>query len=420
MRRSTACGGRLPRIAILGVVRARGDLLLAAGLTALALIEAVTAPRSLDSEPGTEPWLLLPRPLVAGVAVALTASLSLRRRLPLLLLGIAYAWLAVAPAPPLESSVAATLALALAAYSVGAWGGGVGGLVGALGVGILTGLLVMRTLEPGSALAEQTSDLLVPLLLLVGSWSAGLVARGLRQRTAELDARAAELVARQDELARAAVEDERARIARELHDIVGHALGVIVLQARGARRMLPDGPAAVEEALGAIESTGSSALAETRRLVTAMRSPDEPAPREPWPGLAQLGELTDRVARAGLPVTLEVEGRAIDLPPGLDLVAYRVVQEALTNALAHAGPARATVLLRYLPDGLEVVVEDTGVGAAPDGAGGDGRAGRETSGLAGMVERVAIYGGTVAAGPRPDGGFRVAARLPLSGGGPTG
>jgi signal transduction histidine kinase len=209
---------------------------------------------------------------------------------------------------------------------------------------------------------------------------------------------------REDEAQRA-VAEERARLARELHDVVAHAVSVVVVQAEaGAAAGGP--PDRVEETFDAIADTGRAALVELRRLLGVLRAPDEPASREPQPGVAQLEPLVESVRRAGLPVEVRVEGDGRPLPPGVDLSAYRIVQEALTNSVKHAGPARASVLLRYGERELELEVVDDGRGpraaAAPPG-----------HGLAGMRERTALLGGELDAGPAPGGGFAVRARLPL-------
>jgi signal transduction histidine kinase len=200
------------------------------------------------------------------------------------------------------------------------------------------------------------------------------------------------------------VAEERARLARELHDVVAHAVSMVVVQAEaGAAAGGP--PDRVEEAFDAIADTGRTALAELRRLLGVLRSPGEAGPREPQPGVAQLEPLVESVRRAGLPVEVRVEGADRPLPPGVDLSAYRIVQEALTNSVKHAGPARASVLLRYGERDLELEVVDDGRGPRTGSAAGHG--------LAGMRERTALLGGELDAGPAPGGGFTVRARLPL-------
>jgi signal transduction histidine kinase len=202
-----------------------------------------------------------------------------------------------------------------------------------------------------------------------------------------------------------AVAEERLRIARELHDVVAHAISVIVLQARGGRRSLAMDPDETRQTLDTIEATGSEALAEMRRLLGMLRRDDEEIALAPQPSLRHLDSLASQVREAGLPVEVSIEGEPVELSPGVDVSAYRIVQEALTNALKHAGPATARVIVRYGDHDLELEIADTGVGA---NAGGE-----EGHGLAGMRERVSLYGGNIDSGPRDGGGFAVKARLPL-------
>ena len=245
---------------------------------------------------------------------------------------------------------------------------------------------------------------------------------------ANLEERAARLERDRDAQARIAAAAERARIARELHDVVAHNVSVMVVQADGAAYALGADPGRAREALAAISATGRQALTEMRVLLGVLRSTAEA--REACPGAAdvtgagtgqanrvtlapvpdigQLDDLLDQARAAGLTVSCTVEGEPRPLPGGTALAAYRIIQESLTNTRKHAGPwARASVLLRYTPDALELAVTDNGLGgaAAGDGAG---------HGLTGMRERAAIYGGSVQAGPRIDGGFQVTARLPIA------
>ncbi|HXL44153.1 MAG TPA: histidine kinase [Gaiellaceae bacterium] len=214
------------------------------------------------------------------------------------------------------------------------------------------------------------------------------------------------LTAEREEKARAAVAEERVRIARGLHDVVAHAISVIVVQARGGRRSLATEPEEAQEAFDSIEATAVEALAEMRRLLGVLRKGDEELALAPQPSLRHLGTLVAQVREAGLPVELSVEGETTALPPGVDLSAYRIIQEALTNALKHAGPATARVLVRYGPEDLEVEVTDTG--RRPTGGDGSGH------GLVGMRERVTLFGGQLEAGRPGEGGFAVRARLPLA------
>jgi signal transduction histidine kinase len=202
------------------------------------------------------------------------------------------------------------------------------------------------------------------------------------------------------------VAEERLRIARELHDVVGHSLGVIVVQAGAERATLAPGQETTRDTLVTIEQTGREALSEMRRLLDLMRRDDEEVALAPQPSLAHLDALVEKVRAAGLSVQLRIEGEEVRLPSGIDLSAYRIVQEALTNALKHAGPTRATVTVRYAEDGLELEIADEGRGGATAGDG-------VGHGLAGMGERVALYGGTLRTGTRAGGGYAVNVRLPF-------
>jgi len=220
---------------------------------------------------------------------------------------------------------------------------------------------------------------------------------------------AAGLVPGREELTRRAVAAERASIARELHDVIAHNVSVMVVQAGANRVNPPAGPAAATQAFASIEATGRQALSETRRLLGLMRRDGERQSPAPQPGLEHLTALAEQVRKAGLPVTVLVRGDPRPLPAGLNLSAYRIIQEALTNVLKHAGPAATEVLVRYLDRELQIQVTDHGPPAlrAPGGRKGSGH------GLIGMRERVALYGGQLEVGPLPSGGFRVRACLPL-------
>ena len=208
-----------------------------------------------------------------------------------------------------------------------------------------------------------------------------------------------------EQRARSAVGEERARIARELHDVVGHSVSVMTVQASAVRRLLRPEQEREREALLVVEQTGREALAEMRRMVGVLRRPEEAPALAPQPSLEHLDKLVDQVREAGLPVEVRIEGSPAPLPPGVDLTAYRLVQEGLTNALKHARATSAEVLVKYGDDAVEVVVSDDGRGDGDGAAGGHG--------LVGMRERVSVYGGELHAGPRPDGGYSLRARLPV-------
>jgi signal transduction histidine kinase len=236
-------------------------------------------------------------------------------------------------------------------------------------------------------------------------WTTGLVLRRRTEHAARLEERALELERRRDLDAREAVAAERARIARELHDVVAHSVSVMTVQTAGVRRLLKPEQERERAALETVERTGREALAEMRRLLGVLRESDEAAELAPQPGLDGLERLLDQVRASGLPVELSVEGERRPLPAGVDLSAYRIVQEALTNALKHAGRAQAWVQLRYGQNALELEVGNDGATALV----GDGRG----HGLHGMRQRAEVCGGTLDAGPRPGGGFQVRASLPV-------
>jgi signal transduction histidine kinase len=250
------------------------------------------------------------------------------------------------------------------------------------------GISVVMSSNPGG---PDAGDLFFGLIVVLLPFGASFVVAQRERHAARLRA----------SRAAAAIEEERARIARDLHDVVGHALTVMTVQAGAARLRLEPEDHPVLEQVEAIEETGREALLEMRRLVGVLRDGD--APRGPQPGLAALPPLLERLRSVGTSVELTITGEQGPLSPGVDLAAYRVVQEALTNVSKHAGPATATVTLTYGGDALSVEVSDDGAGVPVDGSG---------HGLVGMRERVALYGGSLVAGPRPEGGFSVRATLP--------
>jgi signal transduction histidine kinase len=250
------------------------------------------------------------------------------------------------------------------------------------------------------------SDFFWTTLILSLAWVFGIALGTRTEQARELRARV-EAVERERALAaERATAEERARIARELHDVVAHSVSVMVVQASGVRRLLKEEQHREREALMSVEQIGRQALTEMRRMLGVMRTGEEqPAALAPQPGLQHLDRLIAQVEEAGLPVTLHVEGERPELAPGVDLSAYRIVQEGLTNALKHAKGARAEVTVRYDESSVQLEVADDGPGI--NGADGMGH------GLVGMRERVALYGGTLEAGPRDGGGFVLRARLPV-------
>ena len=255
-------------------------------------------------------------------------------------------------------------------------------------------------------------DILFTSLLIGGPWLAGHTVRVRQQVGEELEARTQELEQARDEVARAAVVDERLRIARELHDVVAHSISVMTIQAGAARLLLDEGPDRAEEPLLRVEETGRETLSEMRRLLGVLRQDEPNGKLEARPSLEHLDALLAQYREAGLPVELVVEGDERMLPQGLDLAAYRVVQEALTNTLKHAAGATAVVRVAYHRESLELTVSDSGRGRGASAPAAP-RWERGGHGLVGMRERAEIYGGRLEAGPAPDGGFLVSARFPL-------
>ena len=252
---------------------------------------------------------------------------------------------------------------------------------------------------------RSVGNYLFPLVLFSAVWAAGFFLSSRSQQIAEAAERAERAERTREEEARAAVAEERARIARELHDVVGHSVSVMTVQAAAARRLLLPEQEREREALLVVEQTGREALAEMRRLVGVLRRPEEAPALAPQPSLTHVDKLVAQTREAGLPVELRIEGKPVPLTGGVDLTAYRLVQEGLTNAVKHARAEHAEVLVRYGDGDVEITVSDDGRG---DGD-GDGSG----HGLVGMRERVSVYGGELEAGPRNGGGFVLRARLPV-------
>lgn len=373
-------------------------------VTAVLLLATLAWAQSAPPEGSQRPTDLLG----IGLIVATFAPLPWRRVRPVAVLWLSLAaiiayWILDYP----ETSAEAGMLLAV--YSVGAhvdrprslwhfWG---------------AYAIVLLVMLAGIVSAGEDLPLVaipVNAIILGTLWLLGDGLRNRRKYLEELEEKAARNAERQQAEARRAVTEERTRIARELHDIVAHAMSVMVVQAGAARRVLDD-PDRAAEALEAVEQTGRESLNEMRTLLSVLRS-DEAIDGEsggpemaPTPDLDGLGRLVNQVEEAGLPVSVEVTGQARPLAPGLELSAYRVVQESLTNSLKHAGPASATVTLDYQPDQLRVAVTDDGNGAAAEPGFGQG--------LIGMRERVEAFGGRLRTGPRTGGGFEVLATFPV-------
>jgi signal transduction histidine kinase len=272
-------------------------------------------------------------------------------------------------------------------------------------VGGLLYLWVVAAVVEARATHGHVGDLVWTLMTFTVVWVVGF-ALGRRVRDADL-ARQVALQAEQEreEQARLAVAEERARIARELHDVVGHSVSVMTVQASAVRRLLDDDQEKVRDALEVVEQTGREALAEMRRMVGVLRRPEEAPALAPQPSLEQLDRLVAVTREAGLPVEVRVEGTPRQLPATLDATAYRIVQEALTNAVKHANADHAEVVVRYGNGKVELIVSDDGRGNGDGGGSGHG--------LVGMRERVSVHGGELEAGPQTGGGFRLRATLPV-------
>lgn len=342
---------------------------------------------------------------VAAVLYAVTAiALAWRRVHPrgvLLLILAVNAVHAVAFGAPEGNAVLLPAFLAL--YTVGAHEPPRTALMG----GIATvALMVLREFtNPQNTSVEAVLDAAAWDVAVLGAVVLGAYVRTRRLYLAELERRAESAEREREEKTRAAVKEERARIARELHDAVAHGVSVMVVQAEAAEGILDRNPARSREALVQIQRSGREALVELRRLLGILKEDDAAAEHSPAPQLRNLDALIDQVRASGVPVEFLVRGDAVPLAAGVELTAYRIVQEALTNVLKHAGRARAAVLVNYTSDRLEVSVSDDGPHAsAPNGAG---------YGLVGMRERVSFYGGTLEAGPVPGCGFRLRATLPI-------
>ena len=341
------------------------------------------------------------RPLFAALVAGFTLPLLMRRQ-PLAVLLVVVGcvvtqdWLGGGLGQP-------WFAVLVATYGLGSRGSALEGVAGMAGLG---GMLLAFDL-PRLAAGAPVDEVVPAWFIVAGAFGLGRWIRSRHRDVAVLHEHAAALERDREEATRAAVAHEQARIARELHDLVAHSLAVIVLQAQAGGRVVDRDVAQARTALDSIEHVGREGLTELRRLLDVLETaaPDADGSR---PSLAHLDRLQAQVAGAGVPVDVEVEGTPRPLPPGLDLSAYRIVQEALTNTLKHAGrAARARVRVRYLGDALELEVSDDGHAAATT----ESRVGR---GLIGMRERTALYGGTLDARRDPEGGFRVRAWFPVA------
>jgi signal transduction histidine kinase len=376
------------------------DLSLMLALAGTAQYEIWVRPLFDDGIPG-------PRLPSAVLLLLLTVPLAWRRRAPTVVFVVVFASVGLQVSlidrvhsvqPPFQHWIA----LLVVFYSLGAHAERRRALVaGAIGGAVLVGGDLVDLLTGGAGL----EDTVPAWFMLAASYGVGLALRGQRVQSTLLTQRADRLERERMQKERQAVAEERARIARELHDIVAHAISVMVVQAQAGQRVLEGEHASAREALGSIETTGRQALVEMRRLLGVLRLEDRELALAPHPRLADLEVLAERVRQAGLPVELRVEGEPALLQPGVDLSGYRIVQEALTNALRHAMPASARVIVRYRPRDVELEITDDGRGGAAAREGG--------LGLVGMRERAALVGGAVESESEDGRGYTVRARLPL-------
>ncbi len=397
MDRWSAVHSRLPR---LDPLAADGLVALAAAGLSLAQLQGAPNPRDQST-------------LNIALVLLQTVPLVVRRRTPFLVFAVAAGSLAVQGTLGFHSPTFAFLAVNLALYSLAAYGERRLAILGAAAWAFLLTLRLVQlivTTWPQVAVTDL-SDVVDDYVLLAAAWTLGEGVRQRRMHAAELEDRAARLEREREEKARQAATQERLRIARELHDVVAHSLSVIGVQAGAARLVLDadPNPKRAREAVAAIEATANLAMAEMRRALGILRDTERSgAALAPLPGLRQLPALLDQMRTAGLPVELTVEGTPRPLATSIDLSLYRIVQEASTNALKHARATRAEVTIRYETDDIQVEVTDDGQGASPS-------AGRsEGAGTIGMQERVALFGGELRVGPRPQGGYCVRVCLPIS------
>ena len=380
----------------LGAIARRHVLDLAIVLLALASALELVARQDADNAPTTTLWFTVPALVVAPLVLLLRRYYPFGAPALYWLIGMA---LSFVDGNLVTFATSTFIAGMIASFLLGNLRDALQARIG-LGVSVGAAAVVVYNIEDHS-----TGELVFIPLLFGICWLAGYALEAREEQAEAAEVRATQAERERETVARIAVAEERARIARELHDIVAHAVSVMVLQVGVVRHKLPAELGEEEDALRGVEETGRSALAEMRRLLGAMRSEGAEAELAPQPSLERLDALAAECGRAGLPVSVHVEGEPVRLPPAIDLSAYRIVQEGLTNALKHAHAGHADVTVRYRPDGIELEVKDDGAGAAN----GDGLG----HGLLGIRERVKIYGGEMTAGPANGGGFVLSTRLPL-------
>ncbi|MCT9091329.1 sensor histidine kinase [Streptomyces sp. ASQP_92] len=375
------------------------------GFSCLQIVEAPEHPRQAA-------WSIQ-----ALVALGMGAVVALRRRVPekmlLLVIGLGLAQVALNVHPQI-----ADFAMLVIVYTVASagerWASRLA-LVGGLFAAPVAQVRWMEMAGGTDGTPEKIFFVVIMTVPFVLAWVLGDSMRTRKAYFAQLEERASRLEREREAQAKVAVAAERARIARELHDVVAHNVSVMVVQADGAAYVMDTSPEQARTALETISTTGRQALAEMRRLLGVLRTGEHQEAGEyvPQPDVQQIEDLVETVRGAGLTVDFKIEGTPRPLPSGVELTAYRIVQEALTNTRKHGGPdAGASVRLVYFDDGLGLLVEDDGRGAAHE-VYEDGGADGQGHGLIGMRERIGMVGGTLDAGPRPGGGFRISALLPL-------
>jgi signal transduction histidine kinase len=376
------------------------DVTLAVALAALAAATgvALVAPRAQVEPPSA--------PAVVAWAVALAAPLVLRRRWPLVVLAVTTLHFTRYWAVGQLNEIASWVILGVAVYSAAAYADRrrASWVCGACLLWLIgSGVLLSARAGPIGTV-EVAAIAMFDALPFLLAWPLGTMMRRLREYRAVLEERNRQLDQEREVNARRAVLEERVRIARELHDVVAHHVSVMGVQAGVARRLFDRDPAEAVAAIGSVETASRQAIADLQQLVGVLRQ-DQGDDLAPQPSLQRLPELVEHMRRAGLPVELTVQGRRGPLPAGVELSAFRIIQEALTNTLKHAGPAQAGVTVRYGNGSVELEVVDDGQGPPP------GRPRSGSKGLVGMRERVSLYGGRLDVGARPGGGFRVHAVL---------
>jgi signal transduction histidine kinase len=369
-----------------------------------ALLTFVLVTTSVLPVLGGDPSWGSQKPDALTLAVASTLPVGWRGRFPLTVATVVLAANAgcIYAAGAQGAALQPFLALLLAAYSVGTRVEGARGNYAALGLAVAAVTPFALAVTNGG---ERPGNVIPTYLFMVAFWVIGRIVRGWQHQNRALAAANRELAEQRELQAQAAVMVERGRIARELHDVVAHNVSMMAVQAGAALRVLAGEQPEVRGALEVIAATGRQTIDEMRTLLGVLRASGEASARSPQPGLAGLGQLAASVREAGLPVEVRVEGAPRPLGQALDLSAFRIVQEALTNAVRHAGPATAQVIIRYTGCALELEVTDTGTGHGPVRAGGHG--------LIGMRERAALFNGELTTGPSEGGGFAVRASLPL-------